>query len=114
MRSPPVSSGGDTALLRSARATCCIDATAGSTGGGARRRPCALGEPSGPQVMAGVTARILAQIILVVRLRAVPGGGRLDGGGDRARPLARPIHARAHALGDLLLLGRLREDRRAI
>src|SRR5436190_20423447 len=64
--------------------------------------------------MTGVAAWILAQVVLVVGLGAVPGGGGLDGCRDRAAPLARGADARDDATCGLLLLGRLRKDRRAV
>src|SRR5215217_6765270 len=68
------------------------------------RRPRADQPSSLAQEMARIPARILPQIVLVVGLRAVPGAGRLDGGGDRTPPLSRSVDARDHAAGDLLLL----------
>jgi hypothetical protein len=38
--------------------------------------------------VAGVAARVLPQVVLMVSLRAVPGGGGLDGRRDRPLPLA--------------------------
>src|SRR5207237_3144032 len=64
--------------------------------------------------VAGVAAGVLAQVILVVALGAVPLAGWLDARGDRPLPLARRVDARLHALGDLALLRRLRKDRRAV
>ena len=53
--------------------------------------------------VAGVAVRILAQVILMVRLGAVPRGGRLDAGGDRPRPEPRSIDPRDDPFGGLAL-----------
>src|SRR4051812_41287009 len=70
--------------------------------------------PSVAEVVAGVAARVALQVVLVLALGAVPRRRRLDGRRDRPRPRARRVHPRDHALGDRALLGRLREDRRAV
>src|SRR4051812_2587333 len=65
-------------------------------------------------VVTGVTARVLAQIVLMVRLGAVPGARWLDARRDGPLPLARRIDARLHALRGRPLFGALRKDRRAV
>src|SRR5215210_4191017 len=64
------------------------------------------------QEVAGVAAGILAQIVLVIGLGAVPGARGLDRRGDRTPPLSRGLHARDDAARGGLLKGRLRKDRR--
>src|SRR3982751_3429784 len=61
-----------------------------------------------------VAARVLAQVILVVVLRAVPSRNGLDARGDRPGPGPGRLYARAHDLGSRLLLRALRKDRRTI
>src|SRR5204862_7319388 len=64
--------------------------------------------------VARVSTRILPEIILVIRLGAVPGRGGLDRCGDRAAPFAGGVDARDHALGGGALFFGLWEDRRPI
>ena len=54
---------------------------------------------------------MLAQIVLMIGLGAVPGGGRFDGGGDGLFPFSRGVHARYHLFGRRLLLGSVRKQR---
>mgnify|MGYP006951239953 CR=1 FL=1 len=66
------------------------------------------------QVMTGVAAGMLAQVVLVIGFGAVPGRGGLDRCGDGPPPLTGRVDSGLHRLGDPLLLGGLRKDRRAI
>src|SRR6476661_3378478 len=66
------------------------------------------------EVVAAVSARVLAQVILVIGLGAVPGGGGLDGGRDGTLPAARRLGPLDDPLRRALLLRGLREDRRAV
>src|SRR5215207_2627967 len=82
-----------------------------------RRAAAQLGAPVGcliAQVMAGVPAGMLAQVVLVILLGAVPGRGGLDARGDRPVPAPRRADARDDAFRDCSLLLRLREDCRAV
>src|SRR5438876_3596862 len=65
-------------------------------------------------VVAAVSARVFAQIILVIVLGAVPGGGGLNGCRKRALPFPGCIYTRPHSFRRCLLLRRLRKDRRSI
>src|SRR6516225_10809661 len=64
--------------------------------------------------MTRIPARMLLQIILVIPLGAVPRGRGLDRRRDRPLPGSGRRDARDHALRRRLLLGALREDRRAV
>src|SRR6186713_3329370 len=66
------------------------------------------------QVVVVVTAGVLDQVVLVVRLGLDPVGRRLDRRRDRRLPLAALLHARGDELGGLALRGGRREDRRPI
>src|SRR5262245_49198631 len=66
------------------------------------------------QVVAGVSARMLLQIVLVVLLRRPDLSPRNDLGDDPTLPLARGVDARLHLLGDALLLVVQVEDGRAV
>src|SRR5688500_2941441 len=64
--------------------------------------------------MAGVSARVLAQIVLVVIFGAIPGAGRLDARRDRSLPTPGRINTCDDAFRDGPLSLRLRERRGAI
>src|SRR5262245_50229631 len=66
------------------------------------------------QVVAGVSARMLLQIVLVVLLRRPELSRGNDLGDDRTLPLARGVDARFHLLGDAFLLVVQVEDGRAV
>src|SRR5215216_6213586 len=64
--------------------------------------------------MAGVTARVLLEVVLVVVLREREGARRRDLGDDRTLPRAALVDLLLHLLGDLLLRVRGVEDRRPV
>src|SRR2546427_4595464 len=66
------------------------------------------------QVVTGVAAGMLLEIVLVVLLRGPELGGGDDLGDDRALPLARGLDASLDLLGDPPLLLALIEDGRAV
>src|SRR5690349_4132864 len=66
------------------------------------------------QVVAGVPAGVLLQLLLVVVLRIPELAGGDDLGHDLPLPLARALDLGLHLLGDLPLLVVVVEDRRAI
>src|SRR5207247_6424820 len=61
--------------------------------------------------VARVRSGVFSQVVLVVLLGAVPGGGRLYGRRERPLPLPGRLDARLHALGRDLLLWRLGKNR---
>src|SRR5262249_2267331 len=67
-----------------------------------------------PQVVTGVAAGILLQVLLVVLLGRRERSRRDDLRDDRGLPLAARVHALLDALGDLALPLRRDEDRRAV
>src|ERR1700730_16073901 len=70
--------------------------------------------PTRPDEMAGVSAGIALQVVLVLGLRLPEGAGRGNFGHDLARPQAGGVDIGDGILGDPLLLGRRIEYRRAI
>src|SRR5262245_8669187 len=72
------------------------------------------GRASVAQVVAGVAAVVLLQIVLVILLGRPELGGRNDLGDEGALPFSRGLDARLYLLRDLPLLIVLIEDGRAI
>src|SRR3954465_4084461 len=76
---------------------------------GAERRNDLLSEK-----VAAVSARVLPEIVLMVALSTVPGGGRLDARRNRSLPFAGSLNPRYHLLRNVFLFRGLGKDRRAI
>src|SRR6185312_3181726 len=70
--------------------------------------------PAGPDEMAGVAARIVLEIVLVLGLGLPEVTGRRQFGHHLARPESRCVHVGDGVLGHLLLLTAGMEDGRAI
>src|SRR6185312_16239972 len=70
--------------------------------------------PAGPDEMAGVAARVVLEVVLMLGLGLPEVAGRRQFGHHLARPQAGGIHVGDGVLGHLLLLAAGMEDGRAI
>src|SRR3954470_22990373 len=75
---------------------------------------CAAGVVLLSYKVAAIPAWVLAKVVLVVALRAVPGGRRLDGCRDRPLPFAGSLNPGYYLLRNTFLLRGLGKDGRAI
>src|SRR5207237_5305040 len=90
-------------------------ARVGSAGGQSRGLPpAALAPGLVPEEVAGVSAGVLLQVLLMIVLRRPERAGGNDLGDDFPFPLPRARHLILHALGDLSLLLVVVEDRGAV